>query len=91
MRNIEVIEKFIYGYIGSGNNLISAGDKLYSYQTCIAERSRKGFIVNKTKYSVTTSKHVGMLLRKLSNLDNIKFVDNIPRRAVKLWIETKDS
>ena len=91
MKNEEVIENFIAGRIGSGGNLTSADGKLYSYQTCIAEYTRKGLIINKTKYSVTTSKHVGMLLRKLHYPDNIKFVESIPRGTRKLWTETNDN
>lgn len=91
MTNEEVIENFIAGHICSGGNLTSTGDKLYSYQTCIAEYTPKGLVVNKTKYSVTTSKHVGMLLRKLPYITGIKSVENIPRGTKKLWIETKDS
>lgn len=91
MKNIEVIEKFINGCIGSGGNLTSADGKLYSYQTCIAEYTRKGLIVNKTRYSVTTSKHVGMLLKRLCNYKVIHFVEDIPKGSKKLWTETNDN
>lgn len=86
MKNIEVIEKFINGCISSGGNLTSTSDRLYSYQTCIAERTKNGYIINKTKYSVTTSKHVGMLLNQLHHT-NVKYVEDVPKGAKRLWIE----
>lgn len=91
MRNKEVIENFIAGRVGSGGNLTSADGKLYSYQTCIAEYTRKGLIINKTKYSVTTSKHVGMLLKRLCNYKTLNFVEGVPKGSKKLWTETNDN
>ena len=61
MKNEEVIKMFANGYkkaVQANSVSISAkGNVLYSYGTAIAQRLRNGkFIVNETKYSVTTSK-----------------------------------
>lgn len=60
----------------SSNSVTSTGDKLFSYGTVIGQRLPDGKIVgNKTKYSVTTSKHqsqTGILSKA-----NI-FVENVP-------------
>lgn len=58
MTNREVCKRFVSGSeCANGSNLYVSGDRLFSYGTCIAERLKDGFIVNATKYSVTTSKH----------------------------------
>lgn len=59
MTNREVIISFMNGKVAksSTGNLYSNGDRLFNYQTCIAEHTGNGkVIVNSTKYSVTTSK-----------------------------------
>ena len=59
MNNQSVINAFICGKTAnsSNRNLRSYGDKLVSYYTTIAQRLTNGTIVlNKTKYSVSTSK-----------------------------------
>lgn len=65
MKNEEVILAFINEKPGFGLHLLSYGDKLFSYYTCIAQRIDGKIIVNRTNYSPTTSKHVSMLLRNL--------------------------
>lgn len=37
------------------------GDKLYSYMTCIAQKTDGGIIKNITSYSQSTSKHQGLI------------------------------
>lgn len=58
MKNREVVEKFFNGECATGSNLFSTGTKLFSYQTCIAQWYRPYLVINKTRYSVTTSKHL---------------------------------
>lgn len=47
--------------------MISTGDKLFSYNTCIAEKYKeRGLdrcVINETTYSVTTTKHHNLLMR----------------------------
>lgn len=62
MRNEEVIKGFVFGgNVGKGNSVFSKGNKLFSYDTIIAERIDGKVYVNETKYSVTTSKAQGYL------------------------------
>lgn len=76
MRNKDVIEGFIRGEVCSTLHLFSTGDRLLSYNTCIAEVVGEILYINKTRYSVTTSKHLELLLRRLDNR-KIKIVTNI--------------
>lgn len=77
MTNIGVIEAFIRGKCGSSNNLMSTGIRLFSYDTCIAEWYDTWIGINKTKYSVTTSKHVTMLERSINDRINTRYIYNI--------------
>lgn len=68
MNNQSVINAFLCGKSAksSNGNLHSNGDKLYSYYTVIAERLANGTIVlNRTKYSVSTSKIQTWLLNSV--------------------------
>ena len=54
------IKKFIdkkTNYVDRMNSLIVEGDKLYSYSMLIADRKKKS--IYHTKYSMTTSQHIG--------------------------------
>ena len=65
MRNSEVVEAFLKRRIAAniGGSLSSTGTKLFSYATCIAEWSNGSLIINLTKYSITSSKHLYYLKR----------------------------
>lgn len=72
MKNSEVVEAFLRK--GMANNstgsLHSTGTKLFSYATCIAEWEDKEWdndtlIINLTKYSNTSSRHLYYLKRCL--------------------------
>lgn len=70
MRIQEVAEAFCKGTKGIGNTLISTGDKLIFYHTIIAQRASINlapfiFILNATKYSVTSSTHLNYAKRYL--------------------------
>lgn len=57
MKNTDLIESFLSGEErGQSSSLSIEGDKLYSYGTVIAQRIDGRTIVNKTKYSMTTTK-----------------------------------
>ena len=58
-------------YVDRMNSLIVEGDKLYSYALLIGDRRKK--IIYHTKYSMTTSQHIG----KLKRLSNYKVIDTI--------------
>lgn len=71
MKNLDVIVTFVNG--GSKaktNNLYIENDKLFNYNTCIAERYEKlggelGFIVNATKYSQSTTTIQNKLMNEI--------------------------
>lgn len=56
MKNREVIENFFNGRNSHTRNLSSEDGKLMNYSTCIAQMWDGAVIVNRTRYSVTTSK-----------------------------------
>ena len=65
MRNSEVVEAFLKRRVAANNggSLSSTGTKLFSYATCIAEWNNGSLIINLTRYSVTSSKHLYYLKR----------------------------
>lgn len=72
MRTKEVAEAFCKGIMGIGNTLTSTGDKLVSYYTVIAQRAPidsalPNFILNTTKYSTTSSRHLSYARRYLES------------------------
>lgn len=87
MRNIEVIKQFLNKSSGNSDsgNLISTGDRLFSYNTCIAEwiDDDDYVIINTTKYSSTTSRHQNMLKNKLI-YSSIQLI-NVPINTRRLW------
>lgn len=69
MKNSEVVEAFLRKEMANNStgSLHSTGTKLFSYATCIAEWEDKEWdndtlIINLTKYSVTSSKHLYYLI-----------------------------
>ncbi len=88
MNNQSVINAFICGKSAnsSNRNLRSYGNKLVSYYTTIAERLADGTIIlNRTKYSVSTSKIQTYILKDvLNNKLNHKEVYNVPLGASDL-------
>ena len=78
MRNQEVISEFVnFAESAATANIRSTGDKLFNYETCIAQRHGGKIIVNVTRYSSTTSKIQNYLLRELSDYDVIE-VTGVP-------------
>lgn len=79
MRNKEVAYAFTCRRPATGSNLMSTGDRLYSYNTCIAQYDDDNTLyVNLTKYSGTTSRHQTYLKWHLRN-NTFKEVFNVPR------------
>lgn len=92
MKNSEVVEAFLKRRIATniGGSLSSTGTKLFSYATCIAEWSNNSLIINLTKYSVTSSRHLYYL--KKSYQGNYHTVLGVPigehslsKYQTKLW------
>jgi hypothetical protein len=63
-----------------------------NYGTVLVERSDKGFVVNTTKYSVTTSKIQTYIDRELGKnypSSHVRFVNNIPMGSSSLELEVR--
>ena len=69
MKNIDVIKAFIYGEQAHTLNLMSSGDKLINYSTCIAQRKDGQVYVTDTKFSETTSVIQNALRRELIGIN----------------------
>ena len=71
MDNIDFIEKFVSRnkFSGTHGNLSANGNRLYSYETCIAEKGKdingdNVIIVSDNTFSNTTAKHISILRSK---------------------------
>ena len=73
MKNTDVLKAFIYGEQAHTLNLMSSGDKLINYSTCIAQRKDGQIYVTDTKFSKTTSVIQNALRRELLGI-NYKLV-----------------
>ena len=85
MRNRDFMSCFVKGEKAVNGNLRSEGDTLFSYFTAIGQKINGKYVVNSTKYSVSTSAHQTYLRRELQKR-NINFTETtkyVPR-------ETKD-
>ena len=87
MRNIEVIKQFLNKSSGNSDsgNLISTGDRLINYNTCIAEWNRNCIMINITKYSSSTSRTQNMLLSEVRFGHKVVQVENVPINSKYLW------
>lgn len=80
----EVVDAFMRGDAArGGSSLWSTGDTLMSYGTCIAQWDGKGMIINRTKYSKTTSAQQSMI-PVMNIAGKVKWVEDIPRGAHEL-------
>lgn len=82
MKNSEVVEAFFNRETGQSENRISSGDKLFSYNTCIAQWVGSKLLINTTKYSRTTSKLQGEISRKAGC--QVGYLINVPRNTKDL-------
>ncbi len=82
MKNEDVIKGFRDGIMCYSEHLYSEHDKLYSYNTCIAQKVGDRIYLNCTKYSTTTSHHQ-TLVKRICNPYRILY-DKIPINIVKL-------
>jgi hypothetical protein len=54
--NENLINAFINSQCAQNGSMRTNGDKLFSYATCIAQKTSDGILFNVCKYSTTTSK-----------------------------------
>lgn len=87
-RSLDVVKDFVEGKCSKSHtgHVESIGDRLYSYSTCIAERLSDGnFLLNLTRYSITTSKHQGYVVSTIKDIKKMRVIDDVvPRGAVRL-------
>jgi hypothetical protein len=82
MTTQQLVREFAYGATkGKASSLRIEGDKLFNYNTVIAQRINGAIVLNVTKYSVTTSKHQNRLKAEFYNA---RTVDNVPMGAQDL-------
>ena len=63
MRTRDLIENFVNGKSGLfASNMHSKGDKLFNWETVIAQFIDNILFINTTHYSITTSKHQNNLI-----------------------------
>jgi hypothetical protein len=81
---------FVAGTISSANSTMTDGDTFWSYQTAIAARTRGDdgrflFVVNVTKYSVTTSKYQSYVRGEIASKTgcDVVTVDNMPKGCTR--------
>lgn len=88
MTNSQVVNAWILGNRGQSLNMHTDGEKLFSYNTIIAQWGQGGLqpIVNVTKYSMTTSaKHQRPLYDALNETGLVvTYVKNVPFGAHNL-------
>ena len=92
MKNKEVISNFINKCeaINHHGSLRSTGDRLFSYNTCIAQWVDDTIWVNVSKYSTTTSGHRNSLISKCGIfLLEVHLIENVPINIQRLWKETE--
>lgn len=93
--NREVAEAFVLGNPSANANMTSTGDRLFSYNTCIAESflnryNEICFVVNHTRYSNTTTRHRNYVNDEVYKLILkgfiviVKRVDDVPRGTQSL-------
>ena len=63
--NVDLINAFINGQEKQNGSMSTNGTKLYSYATCIAQKTADGILFNVCKYSCTTSKQQTYTRREL--------------------------
>ena len=93
--NREVAEAFVLGNPSANANMTSTGDRIFSYHTCIAESflnryNEICFVVNHTRYSNTTTRHMNYVNDEVYKLILkgfiviVKRVDDVPRGTQSL-------
>ena len=76
--NQEVVKDFYKGKASNNLNMRSTGDKLFSWNTVIAQRFYHRLLLNTTWYSQSTTRQLRLLEPLISRKDEVKIYDNIP-------------
>ena len=63
--NVDLIKAFINGKEAQNKSMRTNGTKLFSYFTCIAQKTSDGILFNVCKYSTTTTKQQTYTRREL--------------------------
>lgn len=90
MKNSDIAIAFHNGWKAQSNNMTCTGTKVYSYDTVIAEKivTEAGlqYVINNTKYSPTTSKHLGYIKRYLvtNNIFYLVTTTSVPKNTNSL-------
>ena len=86
--NVDLINAFINGQEKQNGSMWTNGTKLYSYATCIAQKTADGILFNVCKYSCTTSKQLYYVRRALEkhgrNFTEVGKDKHIPRGTYDL-------
>ena len=90
-RNINVIKDFIKGIDTNNRNLRSFNNKLFYYDTCIAQVGQSKvhniMIVNKTIYNGNSLKIIKLLLKELDKTDYVVYeINNVAQYSKSLCI-----
>ena len=78
----EVFDAWMNGIANCGQDSIwTDGERIFSYQTILVERTPRGPVVNVTKYSQTTSTHQNAIRAAFNarNILPVDFIDNVSR------------
>ena len=65
--NVDLINAFINGQTAQNGSMRTDGAKLFSYATCIAQKTKDGVLFNVCKYSRTTSRQQTNTRQALEN------------------------
>lgn len=87
MKQSDLCAKFASGSTkGTSSNMFIDENRIFSYGTVLAQKTTTGHIIlNKTKYSSSTSRQQGMLNYEISRVysqDQIIEVENVP-----MWMQ----
>lgn len=75
--NANLINAFLKGDYATNGSMHTDGTRLFSYATCIAQKTPDGMIFNACKYSPTTSKQQTYTIRAfIDHKVNYKTIDS---------------
>lgn len=87
LKNLTVIEGFLFRKPCKSENLTSTGDKLFTYDTCLAQWTDSYLIINMTRYSTSSSSHFNILWAlccKYLKKHERECVDSVPKNTKDL-------
>ena len=60
-----------------GDSIWTDGKRVFSYWTCLLARNSSGTVLNRTRYSVTTTQHQTGLAYLISGWSDVRYVENL--------------